>query len=59
MGRARADADGLADRAAQLIGPVLFRLALARAGEIGKMEETDTAPDSLDLCFEWWTASLS
>jgi Kef-type K+ transport system membrane component KefB len=34
----------------ELIGPVLFRLALARAGEIGKMEEdVETAPDSLDL----------
>jgi hypothetical protein len=33
----------------ELIGPVLFRLALSRAGEIGKMEETETAPESLDL----------
>jgi Kef-type K+ transport system membrane component KefB len=34
----------------ELIGPVLFRMALARAGEIGKMsEETETAPESFDL----------
>ena len=34
----------------ELIGPVLFRIALARAGEIGKMgEETATAPESLEL----------
>jgi Kef-type K+ transport system membrane component KefB len=33
----------------ELIGPVLFRLALARAGEIGKMgDETETAPDLSD-----------
>jgi Kef-type K+ transport system membrane component KefB len=34
----------------ELIGPVLFRLALARAGEIGKMgDETETAPETLDV----------
>jgi Kef-type K+ transport system membrane component KefB len=34
----------------ELIGPILFRLALARAGEIGKMgDETETAPESLEL----------
>jgi Kef-type K+ transport system membrane component KefB len=34
----------------EMIGPILFRLALARAGEIGKMgEETATAPESLEL----------
>ena len=34
----------------EFIGPVLFRLALARAGEIGKMGgETETAPDTLDV----------
>jgi Kef-type K+ transport system membrane component KefB len=33
----------------EMIGPVLFRLALARAGEIGKMgEETETAPELSD-----------
>jgi hypothetical protein len=32
----------------EMIGPILFRMALARAGEIGRMEETDTAPDALD-----------
>lgn len=34
----------------EMIGPILFRLALARAGEIGKMgEETETAPETLDI----------
>jgi Kef-type K+ transport system membrane component KefB len=34
----------------ELIGPILFRLALARAGEIGKMgDETETAPESMEL----------
>jgi Kef-type K+ transport system membrane component KefB len=34
----------------ELIGPVLFRLALARAGEIGKMEDdVETAPEGLEL----------
>jgi Kef-type K+ transport system membrane component KefB len=33
----------------ELIGPILFRLALARAGEIGKMgDETATAPELSD-----------
>lgn len=34
----------------ELIGPVLFRLALSRAGEIGKMgDDAETAPERFDL----------
>jgi Kef-type K+ transport system membrane component KefB len=34
----------------ELIGPILFRLALARAGEIGKMgDDTATAPETFDV----------
>jgi len=34
----------------EMIGPVMFRAALARAGEIGKMgDDTETAPESMEL----------
>lgn len=34
----------------ELIGPILFRLALSRAGEIGKMgDDTEPAPETLDV----------
>jgi hypothetical protein len=32
----------------QLIGPVLFRAALARAGEIGQMGREEAAAEELD-----------